>query len=121
MLFAEKEAEQVAAKIRGASRVITSRLTQVEAQRALIRLSTQQLDSHKVIPLMERELKVLWPKIDFIEITRNICDVAGRVSPKSQLRSLDAIHLATFLHLKALDPSIEILTYDERIKSEVVS
>ena len=68
---------------------------------------------------LERELKRLWPKIDFIEVSRDICDLAGRLAPRSRLRSLDAIHLATYFRAKELDPAMEILTFDERIKQEI--
>ena len=119
MIFAEKEAPLVEKKIRTASRVVTSRLTRLETERAIIRLAFDKPDTIKVIPLMERELGMLWPKIDFIEITKEICELAARIAPKSRLRTLDAIHLATFLYLKKFDPKIEILTYDERLVSEL--
>jgi len=64
-------------------------------------------------------LKRLWPVIDFLEITAETCDRAGRIAPRSRLRSLDAIHLATFLRARELDSRIEILTFDERIGKEV--
>jgi predicted nucleic acid-binding protein len=68
---------------------------------------------------IEQELKRLWPKKDFIEITREICNLAGRIAPRSRLRSRDAIHLATYFRTKELDPKVEILTFDERIRHEV--
>ena len=37
----------------------------------------------------------------------------------SRLRTLDAIHLATYYRVKELDPMIEMLTFDERIRGEV--
>ncbi len=67
----------------------------------------------------ERELKHFWPKLDFIEVTRQICEQAGRIAPRSRLRSLDAIHLATFFWIKELEPTIKMLTFDERILREL--
>ncbi len=55
--------------------------------------------------------------MDFLEMTREVCDLAGRIAPASRLRSLDAIHLATFEILRRLDPSAEILTYDDRLRA----
>jgi predicted nucleic acid-binding protein len=85
----------------------------------LIRLSLNYSKSHKLIAKLQHKLRLFWPKVDFIEITREICDRAGRIAPGSRLRTLDAIHLATYYRVKELDPMIEMLTFDERIRGEV--
>ncbi|MBP1598617.1 MAG: putative nucleic acid-binding protein, contains domain [Acidobacteria bacterium] len=118
MIFGEHGGDVVVERLQEADRAIASRLLRVEAERALIRLSLDHPRSHRQVLGLERELKLLWPKIDFIEVSRDICDLAGRLAPRSRLRTLDAIHLATFFRARELDPAIEILTYDERIKQE---
>ena len=119
MLFGEEGGDLVAKRLQEADRAVASRLIRVEAERALIRISLDQPGSHAPLLELERELKRLWPKIDFIEVTREICDRAGRIAPRSRLRSLDAIHLATYFRTRELDPKIEILTFDQRIKKEI--
>jgi predicted nucleic acid-binding protein len=119
MLFGEDSGDYVIKRLEQSDRVIASRLIRIEAERALLRLSLDRPRSHGQILDVEREMKHLWPKLDFIEITRDICDLAGRIAPRSQLRSLDAIHLATYFRIKELDPNIELLTFDERIKREI--
>jgi predicted nucleic acid-binding protein len=119
MLFGEVGGDLVVKQLQEADRAIASRLIRVETERALIRLSLDRPRSHRQLLELERELKRLWPKIDFIEVSRDICDLAGRLAPRSRLRSLDAIHLATYFRAKELDPSIEILTFDDRIKQEI--
>ena len=119
MLFGEEGGDYVVKRLQEADRAIASRLIRVETERALIRLSLDRPRSHRQLLELERELKRLWPKIDFIEVSRDICDLAGRLAPRSRLRSLDAIHLATYFRAKELDPTIEILTFDERIKQEI--
>jgi len=119
MHFGEEGGDIVVRRLQGADRVIASRLIRVEAERALLRLSLDQPRKHRQLLELERELKHFWPKVDFIEVTCEICDLAGRVAPRSRLRTLDAIHLATYLRAKELDPQIEILTFDERIRREV--
>jgi predicted nucleic acid-binding protein len=118
-LFGEEGGDYVVKRLEQSDRAIASRLIRVEAERALIRLSLEHPRSHGRLLDIERELKRLWPKIDFIEITREICDLAGRIAPRSMLRSLDAIHLATYFRIKEFDPKLELLTFDERIKREV--
>lgn len=119
MLFGEEGGDSIAERLRNAERAVASRLIRVEAERVLIRLSLEQPKSQNQVAELERELKHFWPKIDFIEMTRDICDLAGRIAPRSRLRSLDAIHLASYFRIKELDPGIEILTCDERILREV--
>jgi predicted nucleic acid-binding protein len=119
MLFQEDGGDIIVKRLRASERVICSRLIRVETERALIRLSLNYSKSHKLIAKLQHELRLFWPKVDFIEITREICDRAGRIAPGSRLRTLDAIHLATYYRVKELDPMIELLTFDERIRGEV--
>jgi predicted nucleic acid-binding protein len=119
MLFGEEGGDRISERLRNAERAVASRLVRVEVERVLIRLSLDQPKNQKQVVELERELKHFWPKIDFIEMTRDICDLAGRIAPQSRLRSLDAIHLATYFRMRELDPNIEILTFDERIMREV--
>jgi predicted nucleic acid-binding protein len=119
MLFGEEGGDSIAERLRNAERAVASRLVRVEAERVLIRLSLEQPRCQKQVAELERELKHFWPRIDFIEMTRDICDLAGRIAPRSRLRSLDAIHLATYFRSKELEPDIEILTCDDRIMREI--
>lgn len=119
MLFQEEGSDIVVKRLSASERVICSRLIRVEAERALIRLSLNYSRSHKLMAKLQHELRLFWPKVDFIEITREICDRAGRIAPGSRLRTLDAIHLATYYRVKELDPMIEMLTFDDRIRGEV--
>jgi uncharacterized protein len=119
MLLGEDGGDSVAQRLREADRAIASRLIRVEAERALIRLGLDRPKHQRKLLEMERELKHFWPKLDFIEITQHICEQAGRIAPRSRIRSLDAIHLATFFWIKELEPTIEMLTFDERIQREI--
>lgn len=118
MLFDEEGGDLVSERLQNAERTVASRLIRVEAERVLIRLSLDRPRNQAHVLELERELRRLWPKMDFIEVTREICDLAGRIAPRSRLRSLDAIHLATYFRVKELDPDIELLTFDQRISRE---
>ncbi len=119
MLFGEEGGDTVAQRLREADRAIASRLIRVEAERALIRLTVDYPKRSRPLLDLEREMKHLWPKLDFIEITREICEMAGRIAPRSRLRSLDAIHLATFFWIRDIEPALEMLTFDQRIQREI--
>ena len=118
MLFDEEGGDLVSERLQNAERTVASRLIRVEAERVLIRLSLDRPRNQARVLELERELRRLWPKMDFIEVTREICDLAGRIAPRSRLRSLDAIHLATYFRVKELDPDIELLTFDQSISRE---
>jgi predicted nucleic acid-binding protein len=119
MLFHEPGGDVVAARLVESDRVISSRLLRVEAERAVLRFGLDRPDQHRLQASLERDLKMFWPNVDFIEMTREICELAGRCAPRSHLRSLDAIHLATYYRVKELDPSTRIFTFDTRIIDEV--
>ena len=119
MLFNEDRGGEVQERLLAAEHVVASRLIQVETRRALIRLGLVRPGSETAIADLQRELRHLWPAIHFFEITREICDFAGRVASTSHLRILDAIHLATYLSARQLSPSLEMISFDERLLREV--
>jgi predicted nucleic acid-binding protein len=71
------------------------------------------------IPSLQHKLETLWARIDSLDVSGEICDLAGRVAPGSRLRTLDAIHLATFRIARKLDPNLEILSFDQRLLREL--
>ena len=83
-------------------RLVVSALARTEVARALLPLGPEAV---------RRGLGVL-ARIDLIRINDRLLDSAGSILPLD-LRSLDAIHLATAHHLGA-DLS-QIITYDERM------
>lgn len=119
VVFQEPQGHEVEERLRVSDYVLASRLLQVEARRALIRVQLDLPEVEKVMPDLQRELDVLWPKVSFFEITRDICDLAGRIAPRSRLRTLDAIHLATFRRVRRIHGDVEMLTYDDRLLREL--
>ncbi len=115
VLFGEEGGESVNDRLRQASRIVASRLLRIEIERALLRHALDDPDFEKQVPKLERELRDLWARVTFIELTRGICDDAGRIAPRARLRTLDAIHLATYRRLLHADPAIEMLTHDSRL------
>lgn len=119
IIFDEEGAAETEERLSRAEWVVASRLLRIEAERALLRVVLDDPRKEKMLPRVEHELKDLWARVTFIDITTEICDLAGRIAPRSRLRSLDAIHLATFRTLKRVDPALEILTYDTRLLAEI--
>jgi predicted nucleic acid-binding protein len=83
-------------------RLVTSDLTRTELTRAVRRIDTAAL------PLVAGVLE----RIDIVRVTSNDFEKAAEQSPP-ELRSLDALHLASALDLA--DDVDSMLTYDHRL------
>lgn len=101
----------------GAARVlVTSRLALVEAARAFIRLRTEGTRTEAELADAEREVDSLWARCVILELTPTICDLACHIAPRGDLRTLDALHLASYLHARRrLGPELALLTVDRRL------
>jgi len=103
-------------RLRRAERLLTSRLTIVEATRAVHRVRREGRFSERRLVDIERSLESLWQRTTIWEITREVCDLASQVAPQLLPRTLDAIHVATFLLASKTGEDFEILTTDDRIR-----
>jgi uncharacterized protein with PIN domain len=114
-LFGEPDADAIASAIDGAERVVSSALTVVETNRALIRAGNQGLitpgDGERLTGDFAAA-SVQWP---ILSISESIAARAGRPFPREPVRSLDAIHLASALEFLRIYPDLRMLSFDERI------
>jgi len=104
-------------RIRGADVLLTSRLSIVEASRAILRLRQLGQVSETKLADAEREIESLWARCDLWELTPAVCEAARRVAPAKLPRTLDALHLATFLLARQRIPDLELVTADERLQA----
>lgn len=114
-LFGEEGGDEVRERLSSADRILASRLLQVEAERALLRAVIDHPELEHAVPDLERELRIVWSHVDMLEMTQAICDLAGRIAPRARLRSLDALHLATFHRARQLASDVVMLTFDRRL------
>lgn len=103
-------------RINGAEVLITSRLSLVETARAFLRVRLLDERPESAIADAEREVVKLWRRCEIRELTREICERAELVAPRSILRSLDALHLATFAVARREIEGIEFLTAHRRLR-----
>ena len=102
-------------RIAAASVLITSRLSLVEAARAMLRLRALGRVAEERLADTGRQLDALWARCDVWELSREVCDLASQVAPAKALRTLDALHLATYLLARRRIAGIELETTDERL------
>jgi predicted nucleic acid-binding protein len=103
------------ARLGSAPVLITSRLSLVETARALVRVRQQGCVDEGRLADARRELDSLWCRCEIWELTSTICELAAVVAPHKPLRTLDALHLATYLQARRRVDGLELLTGDERL------
>ena len=108
---------EIESRIREASALCTSRLSLVEAARAIHRVRQSFRVPETRLADAEREIESVWSRCEIWELTREICDLAAHVAPERSPRTLDALHLATFVTARRRIESLELLTVDDRLKS----
>lgn len=94
---------------------MTSRLSLVETARAFHRLRRQGGLAEARLADARRELDTLWNRCELWELTPAVCDLSMHVAPDRPLRSLDALHLATYLLARRRIDGLELLTVDARL------
>ena len=103
-------------RIAEAPLLVTSRLSLVESARALHRLRMQDNVPEPRLADARRELDALWNRCELWELSRGVCDLAALLAPDKLLRTLDALHLASFLLARARLEGLELLTADKRLE-----
>jgi predicted nucleic acid-binding protein len=106
---------QVEERIKRAPLLVTSRLSLVEAARAVHRVRSQGNVSEQALADATRELDDLWARCDVWGLTSEVCELAERVAPTKSLRTLDALHLSTYLLARRHIEGLELLTEDRRL------
>jgi len=104
-------------RIRAAEVLLTSRLSVVESSRAILRLRQLGRLSETKLADAERDIESLWARCDLWELTPAVCETARRVAPSKLLRTLDALHLATFVLARQRIVDLELVTADERLQA----
>jgi predicted nucleic acid-binding protein len=102
-------------RIASAPALLTSRLALVESARALHRLRRAGELPESSIAEAESQIARLWRHCEIWELTTEVCELAERVAPAQPLRTLGALHLATYLLARQHFDKLELLTADRRM------
>jgi predicted nucleic acid-binding protein len=107
---------EIEQRIADAPALVTSRLSLVESARALLRVRSQGGVPERRLADARRELDGLWSRCELWELSPQVCDLATLLVPDRPLRTLDALHLATFLLARRRIEGLELLTADRRLE-----
>jgi uncharacterized protein with PIN domain len=114
-LFGEKSGDHVVFALNAADLVVSSVLTAVETERALLRAlhvgRVKESESAEIRKLAAENFRS-W---EYLEITAAVRERATRPFPVEPVRSLDAIHLASMLQFVGLYGGIEVISFDQRV------
>ena len=108
-------------RLADAPALITSRLSLVEASRAIHRARLDGRTSHEQLARVEAEIEALWARCDLWELSADICQRARTIAAGRRLRTLDALHLATFVAARERIDRLELLTVDARLEEASVA
>lgn len=103
-------------RIEAASHLLTSRLSLVEAARAFHRLRLTRKVPEEALGRALREVEGIWSRCEIWEITATVAERASQIRPDTSLRTLDALHLATYVLARERMDGLELLTADERLE-----
>ena len=116
-LLGDGDGATVRSVLAGADVVFASRLSVAECERALARLEAERiLPGPETVVLRETLSRATSHWIRY-EIGPTVLARVGRAFPIEPVRTLDAIHLATALELRAMEPRLAVLTLDRRIRA----
>jgi len=114
-LLGEPRSKATILRINRADNVVTSVLTLLETERALVRAEKQKLLSAADSQGLRGMLAKARGGWALMEITEEVRQRAGRAFPIEPLRTLDAIHISTALLFTGAFDDLQMLSYHQRI------
>jgi predicted nucleic acid-binding protein len=120
-LLDQPRAAEVEAVLGAADDVISSELTLIECDRALRRLQAVTGPEPVNTEAMRARLETAVAAWALEPIAGRVVDRARAPFPNDTIRSLDAIHVATVVVVGASLGKLEVLSLDERVRSNAVA
>jgi uncharacterized protein with PIN domain len=115
-LLRENQAESVSHALASADAVVSSVLTLVEVDRALVRAVASGRMSEAGAAVARGRFELVATRWAVLSITDEQIDRARRPFPRDPVRSLDAIHLSAALEFVADLSELTMVSLDERVR-----
>jgi len=114
-LFNEPAGEEIIDHLRGARKVVCSRLTLIECQRAVRRAAAESRMSEADLGDLRAVLAQAAARWAVVELSRDVAERAAARFPVEPVRTLDAVHLASAIDIQdAMGIPLPFITADER-------
>jgi predicted nucleic acid-binding protein len=117
LYVAEQGSDEVRQFLAAARAAATSALTYVEARAAFARRYREKELERRDYAMVRRDLDADWPGYISIDVSSALCRSAGELAEQYRLKSLDAIHLASFAELASTlwPDAVEFHSFDRRL------
>jgi predicted nucleic acid-binding protein len=109
-------APAIGLRVAEAGHLVTSRLSLVETARAFGRLRQDGV-AESLLADAAHEADELWSRCAVWELTAEICELAAVLAARHPHRTVDALHLATFLTARRKLGDVALLTADPRLEA----
>jgi hypothetical protein len=116
-LFGEPDGEPVRAALASAQLVLSSDLTLVECDRALVRAEAMEPVREAVTADRRAHLTAAAAHWHLLRLDVRTIDRARRPFPAEPIRTLDALHLASALVARSAVPGLAVLSLDLRLRA----
>jgi predicted nucleic acid-binding protein len=116
-LLDEVDAPSILSALGGGGDIVTSVLTLVECDRALLRAVTSGRVEEAQAERRRSELEAVARHWNVCNLTAEQVSRARRAFPKEPIRTLDALHLAAALQFHREVGGVAVLALDERVRS----
>jgi predicted nucleic acid-binding protein len=119
-LFNEPQGDAILDRLRGATKVATSRLTLVEARRAIRRATREAGLSGAQRSQVLSTLALAAARWALLDLSRAVVERAEGEFPLEPIRTLDALHLSSALVLREALPDLAVLSTDDRLRANAL-
>ena len=106
-----------AAEPRGARKVVCSRLTLIECQRAVRRAAAESRMSEADLGDLRAVLAQAAARWAVVELSRDVAERAAARFPVEPVRTLDAVHLASMVVVRESLADLVVLSTDDRVRA----
>ena len=119
-LFAQSRGDEIEGLLKEAEKVVCSRLTLVETRRVIMRALQQGLVDETTATAIREAFARASARWSILEIARAVLTRAEERFPVEPVRTLEAIHLASALLLQQTLPTLQMLSTDDRVRSNAL-
>lgn len=120
-LFDQGPSSEVRRIVGSAGGVVTSDLSRIEVDRALLRIVANGLATPTEATRLRGRMTATMRPWSILPISPSVVDRARQPFPFDSIRSLDAIHLSSAIIAQVSFGDIEVLTLDDRVRDNAVA
>ena len=120
-VFEQERAESVARAIGSADEIVTSEITVLEAERALVRAEVMRWRSPAEARALRSQISGVMSHWHVMHVASGTVGQAGERFPVEPIRTLDALHVAAAVEAREAVPDLAVLSLDRRVRDNAAA